>query len=517
MDELKETYRQISRASIIIIVLTLADKLLGIIKEMLVAKHFGISAALDVFNIAYAFPSIAFLIFTGAIAGSFVPLYMEWSNRLPKQQANAYALSLIFAAVLLFGLITLAGYFLSPVLFPLLGYGFGPDEKQMGIVLERFLVFLFFFEGAGIFLYSLLQAQKKFFSLQLAQVFITATIIVLLVLFYEKLGIYTLVWGFLLGTCFKVLYMAVVLHKGGFSFFTAPCFDRSVLQRFSFLALPLLGSALIANVNLLVDQIMATSLCEGSVSTLRYAYRLNDFPIQIIILAIAKAIFPFVSEQAINDDYAGLQDVFKQGLIFLGLLTFPIIAMVGLFSENIVSIVFERGAFDAFAVRQTAQTFLFYNFGLFFYAYSFVNGTFFSALQDTKPMFYMGLVSVVLNIVFNIIFMQIFGVQGIALSTTLSLAIICVVFFLLLKRKLKFSHFSNIFYNLGRILIAALGMFGIGFVLHRLCRSLDIHHFVYLPVLIVLLGACYLLALRILRTKELDFYLGFVGRILRPG
>jgi len=506
MIELREIYRHIGKASGIIIIITLTDKLLAVTKEIFTAHYFGVSPALDVFNIAYAFPGIISLIISGALISAFVPLYIEWSNKLSPQQANSDALSVMFIAFLLLGLITALCYLLSPVILTLVGYGFGPKERALGIAVERFLVFLILIEGTGILFASILQARKRFFDFQVSFLFVNIAIIISLVFFQKRLGIHALVWGFLLGTLCKIIYMAVALHRNGFHLFSKIVFDRSKLLAFFYLVLPLLGSELVVNVNLLIDQVMATQLPAGSVSTLRYAFRINDMPIQIIILAVAVAIFPFISERALEKDYDGLRHLFNQSVIFLGFLTFPIISLVTLFAQDVVGILFQRGAFDIHATEQTAETFFFYSLGLFFLSYTFINSTFFSGLKDTKPLFYIGCLSTFMNILLNLLFMSYFGVKGIALSTTITMLIVSLISVFLLNRRIKIV-FSRLISNLLRIIIASTCALGLGFGLKWLSIDYGIDRLLYVPLITIVVLLCYLLVCWILKTEELIFFM----------
>ncbi|MGD9609160.1 MAG: lipid II flippase MurJ [Desulfovibrionaceae bacterium] len=147
----------------------------------------------------------------------------------------------------------------------------------------------------------------------------------------------------------------------------------------------LAGSVLIANSNLLVDQSMATQLSAGGLSTLRYAYRINDLPLQLIVLALSKAILPFVSEQVCDGDSSGLRRIFAQSLASLGLIAFPVIALVMLFAGDIVVVLLRRGAFDAEAARHTVLALRCYTGGLFFFPYACNNGAFFCACAGPMP------------------------------------------------------------------------------------------------------------------------------------
>jgi putative peptidoglycan lipid II flippase len=492
---------QIGRASAIIMVFSLVDKALAIGKEMLIAHRFGVSASLDVFNVAYSFPGVVVLLFSGALVSAFVPLYLEWRHR-SCHEADSHATWLFYLTLLFFALLTLICFVFAPEIIHLFGYGFKPEDKQLGVIMERILILLIFIDGAGILFRGILHARKLFFHLYIAPLFVNITIIFFL--FYDMgLNIYVLVWGFLIGTMMKTLYMGVALHREGFRYATPLPFDHRKMKAFWLLAIPMLGSELIANSNLMVDQVMATQLPEGSVSTLRYAFRINDFPIQVVITAISRAIFPFISEEAAAGRHANLQNIFKYSLIFLAFLTIPITCLMVLFSEDMVVLLLKRGAFGNEAAHQTGQTLACYSLGLFFYAYTFINGTFFAALKNTKTLLYMGFVSIFLNVLLNYLFMHFFGVKGIAMSTSATMGIISIWFISLLKRHLGVTNLSQIFSSVTRVLLAAAGMLGAGFIISKLFEMTTISRLIFVPVTAVVVSLFYLGIIYVFRTEDL--------------
>jgi putative peptidoglycan lipid II flippase len=493
---------QIGRASAIIMTWSLVDKALAIGKEILTAHRFGVSASLDVFNVVYSFPGIVVLFFSGALVSAFVPLYLEWRSR-SGSEADSHATWLIYLAFLFFALLTLICFIFTPEIIHTIGYGFKPDDKQLGVIMERMLILLIFIDGTGILFRGILHARKLFFHLYVAPIFVNITIIVFL-LVDLGLNIYALVWGFLIGTLMKTLYMGISLHREGFRYATLLPFDRQKMKAFWLLAIPMLGSELIANSNLLVDQVMATQLPAGSVSTLRYAFRINDFPIQVVIAAISRAIFPFISEEAAAGRYINLQNIFKFSLILLGFLTIPITCLMVLFSEDLVIVLLKRGAFDLEAARQTGQTLACYSLGLFFYAYAFINGTFFAALKNTKTLLYMGIVSIFLNVLFNFLFMHFFGVKGIAISTSVTMGTVSVWFIFLLKRRLDITSLSQTFSSVMRVLLAAVGMLGVGFIISKLFEMTTISRLIFVPVTAVVALLFYLGIIYLFRTADLN-------------
>jgi putative peptidoglycan lipid II flippase len=493
---------QIGRASAIIMAWSLVDKALAVGKEMLTAHRFGVSASLDVFNVAYSFPGIVVLLFSSALISAVVPLYLEWRNR-SSHEADSHATWLIYLTTLFFAALALICFIFTPEIIQVIGYGFQPKEKQLAVILERLLIMLIFIDGAGILFRGILLARKVFFHLYVAPIFVNITLICFLV--YDiGWDIYVLVWGFLIGTLMKTVYMGIALRQDRFQYGIPLPLDPQIIKAFWLLSIPMLGSELIANSNMLVDQVMATQLSAGSISTLRYAFRINDLPIQVVIMAISRAVFPFISEEAAAGNRDNLRNIFKYTLIFLGFITIPITCLMVLFAEDLVILLLKRGAFDLEAARQTGQILVCYSLGLFFYAYTFINGTFFAAIQKTKMLLYMGFVSILLNVLFNFLFMHLWGTKGIALSTSATMGTVSIWFIFLLKRHLGIISLSQTFSSLTRVLLAAVGMLGAGVIISKLFEMTAISRLIFVPVTAVVVSLFYLGIVYAFRTEDLD-------------
>lgn len=496
------TYSQISRATAIIVGLTLVDKILAVGKEMLMAHRFGVSEELDAFNIALAFPGVATLFLSGAIISAVVPLVVEWTKSHSPTEASSRAVRLFYAVSLFFSIAALAVYVASPTIIGVMGYGFDSRIRGLAVAIQRLLVLLILLDGAGTILRGLLQARKCFFGLSAAPIFVNVLIIAMLVV-GKELGIGALVWGTILGTMCKTAVMLILLVRDGVRFMPMGLPSRETLKAFLVLAVPLLGSEAMANSNLLVDQAMATQLAAGSVSTLRYAYRINDLPVQVVIIAISRSIFPFIAEQSLADDQSPLRRLFKHSVIVLAFLTFPLICFTVLFSEDIVGILLQRGAFAREATLETASTLACYSCGLFFYAYTLVNGTFFSAMRDTRTLFFMGILSVLLNVVLNLLFIQWIGVRGIALSTTVTLGILSALFISLLTHRLQFTDYRGLCHTLLRLAAASTTVVVAGAMLKQIYLRFEVPLPLSLPASGVILAVTYLAAVRVVSNPDI--------------
>ncbi len=508
------SYNHIVRAGAVVFLLSMIDKVLALGKEMVIALRFGISLELDVFNVAFALPGITILMISGAFTSVYVPLYVDWASNSSRQDADAKSVGFFYLMSAVFGVLAILGCLASPYLFSIAGYGFDPGAKRLGASLEASLMLMLFFDGMGIVLAAILYANKNFVALYSAPLCINISIVVL-VLYGSGMGIYALVWGTVIGVFCKTVWMLVVLRRGGFIYFKRWELGRDDIHSLMVLMLPLFVGQLIANSNILIDQVMVAGLSSGSVSSLRYAYRINDLPIQVIVLAMTKTIFPYISEMAVAKDDKGLRDVFSYSLILLAFIAFPIIVTVVLFADDLVKLLLQRGAFDVQATIKTAQILVCYSIGLFFHAYTFINSAFFAALKDTMPLFKLGCVSIVLNVIFNLAFMAIWEEKGIALSTTAGHAIISVIFMILLRRRLGFRDSFRLQIDVLRLLAAGAGMLILGFAVNSIIDAYGIPRIAALAPAVFILCLAYLSMVWLFRSPEIEICFTFVTNFVR--
>jgi len=510
----KDLYSAINKATVVILAWTLLDKLLAVGKEMLLAREFGIDVGLDVFNLAFAVPGIVTLLVNSAFYSAFIPIYLEWRENTPKHLVRDKVMTVFTASLAVLALATLAGWLAAPLYFPLVGYGLEPAQQQLGVSMERALVFMVLLEGVAVLLAALLQAWKTFAAVTFAQSLVNISLIAFLLL-GGGMGIELLVWGVLCGHGAKALFLAACVIRRGFPLWPRFVLRSEVLWPFACLAGPLLGSALIVNSILVVDQSMASQLSPGGVSSLRYAYRINDLPLQLVIIAISRAIFPYISENVAKGEHGAMRHVFMRSLILVGVITFPVMSFGIVFAPDIVGLLLKRGAFGEEAALRTALSLQCYMTGLFFFAYSFINGAFFSALKRVRTLFVMGVLSLALNVGLNLVFIRLYqGVHGIALSSSLSSAIVCLIFFALLHKELELRMRGSELRSLAAPLLAALGL---GLACHPLRGVLADAGLGLLPSLAIWgtgFFGCYGLLVFLLRTPELTEALS-MGRL--PG
>jgi putative peptidoglycan lipid II flippase len=499
----------IRRSTLVIVGLTLVDKVMALAKEMLFAYRFGVSRELDVFNVAYAFPAILAMLLGQAVIAAVVPLYMDWRERGPRVLQDHLA-TLGYAAVLFFLLLTLICFFWAAPIMEVIGYGFPEGEQVLGKALEQLLVWLILIEGGASILAGILQAKKSFAALYGAQLCINAGIIGTLI-FLGDLGVRALVIGFLIGTSVKALVMILALRGQGFSLRPPRASSLPALREFIHLAWPLVVGGLVVNSNILVDQVMSTVLPAGSVSALRYAFRINELPQQLFVVALSAAIFPFISEQAEARDIKGMRQIFWRGVLFICMVSLAVTATVVLFSREIVAILLERGAFGPEAVESTALTLVWYSSGMIFSAYAMLNGMFFYALRKNKPLMIVGVFTMVVNAAFNALFIKIIGgPESIAISTAITMALTSLVFLVIIQKILGVFNDMPKFWPFIQIVCVSLLAFVIAGVAKIILNSLGLKALVVFPLAGALFFVVFLGSLHLSRDEQIHWCLGIL-------
>ncbi|MCP3954476.1 MAG: oligosaccharide flippase family protein, partial [Desulfobacterales bacterium] len=244
----------------------------------------------------------------------------------------------------------------------------------------------------------------------------------------------------------------------GVSLGRRPVFFHPGLKKVGKLMLPAAFGAAVYQINLLINTQLATFLSQGSVSYLYYADRLVQFPLGIVGMAVATALLPSLSRQALAGDRTAVTRTFAYSVKIVMFITIPAMCGLMLLREPIILLLFKRGAFDLEAVRLTAAALLYYAAGLWAFTLARLAAQTFYALQDTRTPVWTAAVSVGVNIVCGITFMRFMGHAGLALATTVASGVNVVLLFWAMRVKLGPLGMGAILISVGKALGCALVM-----------------------------------------------------------
>lgn len=449
----------IATAAALISLASFGSRLLGVVRDRLLATNFGAGLELDAYYAAFRLPDFLYnLLILGALSAGFVPLFTELKERQSLPAALRFtgqALSLI-GTVLIFACV--AGIVAAPVIVPWLTPGFGPEKQELTTTLTRIMFLSPLFLGISAIMGGVLQSTKRFFAFAFAPIFYNVGIIVGIVVFTPWLGLSGLAWGVVLGAAAHGLVQYLAVRPIGRVPLSRPSFAPEPIRRMLLLMIPRTAGLAVAQVNLVIILFFASSLREGSVSVFNLAGNLQSFPLGLIGISFAVAAFPVLAEAvgAKRTDVfqQTLQDATRRILYFI----LPLCVIFILLRAQIVRVVLGDGRFDWNDTRLTLEVFALLTLALPAQALSQLFTRALYAVQSAWMPLVIACLSEIMTIIVAWMTYRNLGVNGLAWAIVAGSAVNIVLLLLLLRRKTAVRLWSKSF---GRFIIGmtlALGV-----------------------------------------------------------
>lgn len=458
-----ETHGQVARSAGVIGAATLCSRLLGFVRDMVIARLFGVYVYAQAFVIAFKIPNLfRDMIGEGAANAAFVPVFSEYLGRGKKEEFWELVNAGMNLVLVCLSAITLLGILFSPVLVRLVAPGFSADGQQFltTVRLNRLIFPYILLIGLTAYCGGVLNSLRHFTVPAFAPCLLNIAIIVCALAWGE--GIKGLASGVLIGGVLQLAVQLPVLRAKGYRFrFSLAQLAHPDLKRIFRLLTPRLFSTAIYQLNNFVDTIFGSLVFivgTGGVAALYFSYRLIQFPLGIFGNSLSQAILPLMSCQALDDNKEALRKSVMFGLRSIIFVMVPASVGFMVLSRPIVSALFQGGKFDAYATAATSQALFFYSIGLFAYGATRVINCAFFALKDTVTPTKVAGLALVFNIVFNLLLMFPLRLGGIALATSLSGIISFFVLLYFLKRKIGGLDLQGIGWFAAKIAVASAGM-----------------------------------------------------------
>lgn len=429
--------RRIFSAAVLVGGLTLFAKIVAMGKEMFVAATFGTGDAMDAFLVAFLLPSYAINVLAGQMNAALIPVFVGVREKEGAAAAQElYSGALVLSIGLLAGATLLLGL-AAPAVLPLLCTGFAPAKLQLTIQLFYVLLPFILISGLVMNCEAALNAGEKFALAALAPAVVPFATVAAAWAWTPRWGVHALVIGVLGGTVLQLVLVIAALHRRGIRFVPRwRGWDPSLRRLTAQYAPAVAASAMMCSTQL-IDQSMASMLAPGSVSALNYGNKLVALVLTIGTMALGTAVLPFFSKMVAVSDWTGLRHTLKTYLRLILLVTIPLAAAGIVLSRPLVALFFQRGNFTAADTTLVAGIQSMLLLQIPFYTLTILFVRMISSLQANKVLMWGTAISFVVNITLNYILMQSMGVAGIALSTSIVYAVLCVFLGTVLFGKLK--------------------------------------------------------------------------------
>lgn len=403
---------------------TLLSRITGFARDILIAAYLGAGAVADSFFIAFQFPNLFRRLFAeGAFAAGFVPVFSGLLEKEGRDRALAFAeeaMAVLATVLALFSAVMIA---LMPWVIPIIAPGFAETgETSRAVELARIAFPYLFFVSLVSLQSGVLNALDRFAAAAAAPILLNITLITFLLVAVGLNGDPSifLAFGVSAAGVIQFLWMWGACRRAMARLkFVTPRLSREVkdvLKRM----LPLAFGVGVYQINILVNNALATLVSAGAVSWLYFADRVNQLPLGVVGVAVGVALLPLLSRQIQASDDAAAMDSQNRAIEISLLLTIPAAVGIAVLAGPITATLFERGAFTAADRTAVAGALAAFSIGLPAYVLVKALAPGFFGRYDTATPVKISVIALTINVVFALVLMRFFGHVGIALATSLS-------------------------------------------------------------------------------------------------
>lgn len=414
-------YQKAAQSTLIITILSILAGILGFFQQTFIAYVFGAGKEVDAFVAAHTVPDIFTKILqVGILSIVFVPIFVKYLKRGEEKKAWDVAINLFNIITTFFIGAVILGMILTPWIIRLLVPGFDSQTKELTVKLALILFPAIIFNILTILGTSILYAFKKFTIPTAIKLILPLTVIISLLIFQRRIGIYILSLSYLAVAILEFLVIFSALYKQGLRYRFAFRFRDPVISKMLILVYPFIFATILAEANTVVNRFLASTLTPGSLSALYYAERIIKFVSQVFLFAIPIVSFPTFAEKIARGDYQELIQGVKVVIRLILFLIIPISLGLAILRFPIIQIVFQRGEFSLKNSEATALALLFFSLGIFATGITNILANIFYGLEKTKTLVKITMLVIPFNILLNLILVRYLQHGGLALATSLT-------------------------------------------------------------------------------------------------
>lgn len=455
---------KLAKSAILMIILLFSSKGIGFIRELVLAYKFGTSYIVDAYTICTTLPSVVFTVYASGFSQSYVPMFARLKTG---EQKNNFFSNVTNILLIVSFLLCICCFFGSNFIVSFMAPGFDERTKVITSVFIKIVVFVLPVMTIFNLLSAHLATKEDFIFANFCDHVVINVILIISILFATQEQSWILAGGYVISMLIAfILLLSYAIKQKKIVYKPYIEFGAPEFKALCTMALPLGLSLLVNQLNTVIDRIFSSTLGEGITSSLNYADK-----VQSIFLTLTTSIFLTVCYPRINKHFAlgdnenGMYYIKKAFSIAI-FTSIPLVAILVIYCVPIVRILFEKGEFTKNATLITAKCLAFYSLGIPFYAFREIMTKTLAANEKQKNILKNTIITVLSNILFNLLFIRTLGYVGLALATSLAgMVAFIIMSFELNKYKLRIFD-TDILQDFIKILFATVIAVGISF----LCR-----------------------------------------------
>lgn len=441
------------------------SRILGLVRDRLLAGNFGVSAQTDAYTAAFRIPDLIFtLIVSGAFAVSFIPVFIGYMEKKKQAEAWAIANSVLNILLIVLGVACIIAFILTPQLVNIMTPGFDQYRHELTINLTRIMLLTPIFFVISSTFGAIQQSFNRFLIYSMSSIFYNLGIITG-ILFFSRFFVSEPIYGVAIGVVFGTALQAGLQCIGvlglGYRYSLKTSWRNKGVRRIIKLMIPRSLDLGIDQINWIIQTAIASSLSSGSLSSYYYANNLKNVPVMLFGAAMSTAFFPSLVRSANQHDRSKFSGAIVRDLGLLIFLVVPSAIFALVMRGYIVRILF------GFSDQITADTLGWLAGSIITQSMFFMVARFFYAQEDTKTPLFVSLGAIILNVAISIPLSRAFGVSGLGLALSITGFIELIILLLLLRRKMGNYGLRSIMRTATRVTLASTTM---GAVLYGMVR-----------------------------------------------
>lgn len=459
------------KAAWIIAVIIVFSKIIGFIRDIVIANYYGAGLVSDAYFYAYQIPSLA-LILLGGVGGPFHSAVVSiFSKMLPDnlkadEKLNKLYNTFFTSVFIVFLILTVLCFVFSDVIMGFIISGGSNELINLASLHLKIMSPVILIGGLVGIYYGVLVTFKEFVSPNISPILMSIAIILAISLAKQDNTGIVLASATTIGAFVQLIFQYPKVKKLGFRI--KPNFDfrnnekfRNILE----LLFPAILSSTVGQIYIYVDMFFASHLNEGAWTAIGYANRIFQFPVGILVTAFLVPLFPIFSQLVEKKEFEGIKVYFDKGIGVLNLLAFPIFISILVLAYDVVTIVFQRGEFNSHATGMVVQALLFLSLAIIPYIFRDTVTRIFYAFNDSKTPFLVALSSVVIKFILNAVLIDKLDIGAITLSTSFVTLYNGAVLGFLLRKKIKL-YYGKYFIQLIKMACSAVIAGGVSLLLY---------------------------------------------------
>jgi putative peptidoglycan lipid II flippase len=447
----------LSGAAFIVAIFSILSRIIGLVRDRMLAGAFGASESLDIYFAAFRIPDLVYqMLVVGALSASFIPLFSKIYNKEGEEDAWRMVNNILHILLVIFIACIACAWFLAPQLAVLVAPGMSEGAIKDIAQLMKYMFIAQAFLAVSMIYGSVLQSLRRFFVYAFAPIVYNVGIILGLIFIVPKMGLIGLAYGVIIGAFFHMALQIAGMMGTGYKWM--PIFipwDKNMRYLLSHTPPRMLG--LLANQLMLMSMtVFASWIGVGAIAMTTFAYNLNFFPVGVIGVSFAIAAFPALSHAAQTDNEEEFSDILSATIKQVFFFLIPITVVTLLMRSQIVRAVVGAGAFDWDATIATAE--LLGLFALSFIPQSlvYVFARAFFAKEDTFTPLFVGFGTLATQLALTLVLVPVIGLPGLGIAFTVASFVQAGILWLIFRFYLARIDSGNLMKSLGRLLIAGL-------------------------------------------------------------